>query len=72
MSRDLSTGTFQHNVGEAGCQIFSQISLTFKKSVESDKEKLYWGEAVVALSSQGSPAQQREGETEGDHLAVLT
>ena len=22
MSRDLSTGTFQHNVGEAGCQIF--------------------------------------------------
>ena len=37
---------------------FSQISLTFKKSVESNKEELYRGEAVVALSSQGAPAQQ--------------
>ena len=54
------------------CQSFSQMFLTFKKSVESNEEKLDGGEAVVALSSQGSPAQQREGETEGDHLAVLT
>ena len=51
---------------------FSQISLTFKESVQSNKEKLDGGEAVVALSSQGSPAQQWESETKGNHLAVFT
>ena len=46
--------------------------LTFKESVQADKEELNRGETVVALGSQGSPSQQGQSEAEGDHLTVFT
>ena len=50
---------------------FSQF-LTFEEGVQANKEKLDGGETVVALGTQGSPAQQWESETKGNHLAVFT